>query len=293
MNTFRLDIARKDLDLRRCLTSGQVFRWTEVGDQRWVGIDGPNAYAIQQHDDGLDVQTNATLGDLRAFLRLDEPVDLAAHLSAMEPRLEPVFERLRGFRLLRPSDPVETTFCFLCTANNNLARITGMVRHLAAFGTSKHTVGGKALTQFPSLTTIAQLEEGELRAMGFGYRGRTIPRAAQQMLALGGEPWLQELATRPWEEAHDALKGIHGIGPKLADCIALYALHHTRSVPIDTHLWQAAAEHLFPEWRGASLTDRRYRAIGDALRERFGTWAGHAHLFLYFDHLERGKAKPK
>ena len=30
----------------------------------------------------------------------------------------------------------------------------------------------------------------------------------------------------------------NGIGPKVADCICLYGLHHTQAFPIDTHIEQ-------------------------------------------------------
>ena len=52
------------------------------------------------------------------------------------------------------------------------------------------------------------------------------------------------------EAMHDELVAITGIGHKLADCIGLFALWHTEAIPVDTHLWQAAVRHYFPEWQG-------------------------------------------
>ena len=74
----------------------------------------------------------------------------------------------------------------------------------------------------------------------------------------GGEQWLTRLQRTDYQDAHDELLSIKGIGPKLADCICLFALHHTEAVPVDTHLWQAAKRLYFPDWTGKSLTGLRY-----------------------------------
>lgn len=246
----------------------------------WAGFDGRFQYRVEIRSSDLRVQTDGSRDDFESFLRLDEPDNLGVHLCSLAPEMEPLVVRLPGFRLLRPSNAVETFFCFLCTPNNHLSRIGGMVRRLAEFGNG---------TQFPDLERVAEVSEAELRGMGFGYRGRTIPLAARELLARGGEGYLESLKSMPLMEARRELMDIHGVGPKLADCIALYALHHTDAVPVDTHLWQGACRVYFPEWVGSALTAKRYDEVGDKFRERFGHWAGHAHLFVYFDNLLRGR----
>lgn len=178
--------------------------------------------------------------------------------------------------MLQPSDPTETFFSFLCTANNNLKRITSMITKLADYGDQGI---------FPRVDRIAAIGEGELRAQGFGYRGATIPSAAREIVFRGGEGYLQELKQAGYKQAHQELVSIKGIGNKLADCICLYGLHYSEAVPIDTHLWQAACRVFFPQYQGKSLTDGRYHEIGDFFRDRFGDLAGWAHLYLYFDNM--------
>ena len=41
-----------------------------------------------------------------------------------------------------------------------------------------------------------------------------------------------------YEDAKEYLMQFNGIGPKVADCICLYGLHHTQAFPIDTHIEQ-------------------------------------------------------
>jgi 3-methyladenine DNA glycosylase/8-oxoguanine DNA glycosylase len=166
-----------------------------------------------------------------------------------------------------------------------------MVRKLASYGEPLAEVGGQLLTMFPTVEQIASLSEEELRAAGFGYRGRSIPIVARQILEKP-EGWLEGLRHAPYEEVHRELTGLYSVGPKLADCVALYGLNKLEAAPIDTHLWQAIGRLYKPDWQGRALTDARYREGATLMRERFGELAGLAHLFLYFDNQQTWRNKP-
>lgn len=283
INRFFLELSPQELDVGLCVSSGQVFRWDKVDGDTWVGAEGDHWYRLTGREGGVEVESNGLEEDLRSLFRLDWPTEeIRGRLLAAGPELEPFMEQLPGLRLLRPSDPVETFFCFLCTPNNNVARIRGLVRHLAAYGP---TMSGSNLNRFPTAERIAEVTEQELRANAFGYRGGTIPRIAAELIGRGGPGYLDRLRQAPYEEAHVELCSFHGIGPKLADCIALFALNHTEAVPVDTHLWQAAVRLYFPQWEGSGLTHLKYREIGSLFRDRFGDLAGWAHQYLFYENL--------
>lgn len=67
-------------------------------------------------------------------------------------------------------DPVECVFQFLCSSNNNIARIEKMVWALAGYGERLGEVGGYQFHQFPTIERLARVSEQELRDAGFGYR---------------------------------------------------------------------------------------------------------------------------
>lgn len=272
------------LSLDRCLFSGQVFRWRKI-DGGYEGVDGHHWYRII----GEVVESNATDGDFASLFRLDEGDVPVRRIVELEPRLQPHLTALSGLRLMRPSDPVEVFFSFLCSANNHLQRIMSMVQKLARYGPS--ISGLEGARGFPSSPVIAEVGEGELRAQGFGYRAATITHAAREVVARGGDEWITGLRKIGYRRAHEELTAIKGIGNKLADCICLYGLGYGEAVPIDTHLWQAATRMFFPQMRGQSLTDKRYWEIGDSLRDRFGEDAGWAHLFLYYENLLNWRAR--
>lgn len=253
-------------------------------------MDGDQWYTVGVIGDTLHVSTNGTIDQFRSLFRLDEPVeDYVRRIVACDPQMAPLVAKFPGLRVMKPSDAVEETVSFLCTANNNMARILKMVRYLAKQGATFEKLKGWAPTRFPELEEIAELPEESLRAAGFGYRAKTIPEIAQQMVRRGGRAWLESLRNTNYESAHAELLSVTGIGPKLADCISLFGLHHSEAVPVDTHLWQASVRRYFPEWQGASLTDSRYRVVGDYYREKFGRLAGWAHQYLFYDNMLHGR----
>lgn len=286
MTRFDVFVRPQELDLPLCVSCGQVFRWVET-PRGWTGVDGEHVFACERIDGGWSVATNGGEDDFRRLFRFETlQSDLEKRLIELGPELAPYIVRLPGLRLMRPSDAIEETFSFLCTPNNNLPRILAMVRGLAAYG---DPLPGFDLTRFPTIERIAAIPEDELRSKGFGYRGRTIPSLARQMLERGGGAWLWSLREAAYADARRELMSLSGIGPKLADCICLFALHHTEAAPVDTHLWQAATREYFPQWRGTALTGARYDAIGDHFRKRFGALAGWAHQYLFYDNLLRRK----
>lgn len=290
MSQFRVDVSPQDLDLPLCVRGGQVFRWQETAPGLWIGVDGPTWYKARLSPTGIEVQSNGSREDFERLFRLDQDFSaVKSRIVQAEPALGEYVAAMPGLRVMRPADVVEETFSFLCTPNNNMPRILAMVRGLATHGPK---IDGPELHRFPSLETMASLPEATLRSQGFGYRARTIPSLARQILDRGGEEWLLALRDVEYQAAYDALVSLNGIGPKLADCIALFALHHTEAVPVDTHLWQAAVRMYFPEWEGGSLTEGRYRQIGDLFRSRHRDLAGWAHQWLFYDNMLGRKGAP-
>ena len=54
-----------------------------------------------------------------------------------------------------------------------------------------------------------------------------------------------------------------GVGPKVADCVALFSLDQAGTVPVDTHVWQIACRDLDPTLSTCkSLTPAVYERVG-------------------------------
>jgi len=286
--THRYSIAvdPADLDLPLCVTCGQAFLWQQAPSGAWLGVDGNDWYRVEVGLGTLEVASSADEERFRRLFRLD--VDLAQVKRQIEeraPELAPYLARHPGLRMMRPSSATEVLFSFLCSANNHLARIMPMARKLAEYGPVLAEFEGIHLHAFPDVATIAQIDEDALRRAGFGYRGKTIPECARAILTRG-DGWLDRLAEMPFLAMREALIELPSIGPKLADCIALYGYDKQESAPIDTHLWQVGCRLYFPEWTGKAITEHRYRALADRLRSRLGELTGYAQQFMFFDNVQ-------
>lgn len=255
-------------------------------------MDGDHFFEVDIFFEGgdarYDVRSNSNRAEFNRLFTLHRDVSGELRdLVAGDKVWEPILKRQAGLRLMAPSCAVEELFSFLCTSNNHLPRILKMVGWLGERGLDRD---GGSWRRFPTLEVIAGLSELELREAGFGYRGKTIPLVAQEILRNGGVDWLTELRRGGYRAAFDMLCDLPGVGPKLADCICLFALGFGEAVPVDTHIWKMMTEHFFPEWRGTGVTEKKYRACGELLRDRFGNLAGAAHQLLFVESLKRGKS---
>ncbi|XQJ30524.1 8-oxoguanine DNA glycosylase, putative [Leishmania guyanensis] len=136
--------------------------------------------------------------------------------------------------------------------------------------------GWLSMYSFPSLEQLSAATEEKLRMLGFGYRGKYIvdtirfiqtqspQQELQDNVMLKGQmhppPHLMRqhgacyrngfystvLGHHDHHHQHqrDMLLLLPGVGRKVADCVALFALNRTHIVPVDTHMAQVAAEYL-------------------------------------------------
>lgn len=65
---------------------------------------------------------------------------------------------------------------------------------------------------------------------------------------MGGREALLQLRSRPLEEVRDVLTSLAGVGPKVADCVALFSLDQRGSIPVDTHVWQVGSHTARHRW---------------------------------------------
>ncbi|XP_026189686.1 N-glycosylase/DNA lyase-like [Cyclospora cayetanensis] len=277
-----------------CLRIGQSFCFEKVAEGIWEGLVGRRVFQIKEapdstlfrcvHDgeEALDDSKGPGAFDrqeaaLRKFFRLDVPfAKMVQKEYSLQRQLKAFLVpwwRLRhrwglprgtGLRVLG-IDPVECLFCFICSANNNIPRITLMVRRLRErFGLplakatpsrpSGDFLGNPHLTwhAFPSVASLAAASVEDLTQLGLGYRARLVNGSAIRLMELGGPSFLdrlrcqqQETQGPPYEglrKAREALLEFPGVGRKVAECVALYGLGFSAAWPIDTHLMQHSME---------------------------------------------------
>ena len=76
-----------------------------------------------------------------------------------------------------------------------------------------------------------------MRDLSFGYRANYIVESVKMIEKNGGTAWLDGLRGLPHDEVRKALTSLKGVGNKVADCIALFSLDCSGSIPVDTHVF--------------------------------------------------------
>ncbi|XP_064154455.1 N-glycosylase/DNA lyase [Anguilla rostrata] len=216
--------------------------------------------------------------------------ELYKQWGTADSHFKSIAKAFTGVRMLR-QDPTECLFSFICTSNNHISRIQGMVERLCnTLGAPLCQLDGTPYHNFPTLQALADSSvESCLRNLGFGYRARFLQQSARQIMDNHGLDWLNSLRSVPYLQARDALRSLPGVGLKVADCACLMSLDKAQAVPVDTHVWQIAQrDYRCTAGKGhKSLTDKVYRDIGDFFRQLWGPYAGWAQSVLFCSDLKK------
>ena len=118
-------------------------------------------------------ETHASLSNIiKSYFRLDMNLqNLYSDWSRKDTHFARVCEKFPGVRML-DQPPLENVFSFICSSNNNIARISQLVEKLCVhFGEVAGTVDGKVWHAFPSVEALTKEDtEQKLRDLAFGYR---------------------------------------------------------------------------------------------------------------------------
>ncbi len=282
-------------DLGLNLTMGQAFRWRAEGDW-YSGVVQGSSIKIRRTKEGVEFLSSTPEESvsilLQRYFRLDEDVEsIYCEISRDSPRVSELVKQYRGMRILR-QEPWECLISYICSAHNNIQRISGIVERLSdAFGRPIY-LDGVQRNSFPAPESLVEAGKAALDRLGLGLRRPDhIYRAAQEVEK--GSLDLSALTEMPYDEAKKRLTECPGIGPKIADCILLFSLEKAEAFPIDRWVLRALLESGLPDRthalvrqaldRKTGLSEPGYRAISQGAREYFGCYAGYANQFLFHD----------
>jgi N-glycosylase/DNA lyase len=119
--------------------------------------------------------------------------------------------------------------------------------------------------------------------MYLGSCCRYIIETAKIVSDRGGSDWLHGLKNMSRLEVRKQLLELPGVGPKVADCVALFSLDQRDAIPVDTHVKDICVRDYlstpFDESdsriiNASNMTPTIYEAVGDVFREKFQYRAG-------------------
>ena len=296
-----------ELRLEFTLPTGQSFRWKETSPGVFTGVLGRRAVILRQLDDDVAFKVLARAPDtspsedaaaIADYFNLSVSLaTLAEGWRAADPHFDRLSTALPGARMLR-QDPVECLFSFICSQNNHISRIHGMVNRLCEqYGTAlphnDDSPSPTPLYAFPTLEQLTKATEEDLRDSGFGYRARYIVGAVEELASKqeGGVDWLMALRKVSFTDACEALCTLPGVGPKVAACVALFSLDKHGAIPVDVHVWNLATTRYCTQLRGKTNNPKLHPVVQAAFTKLFGEYAGWAHNTLFIGELSSMKER--
>ena len=276
-------------DLAMTMECGQAFRWRQVSSpvlgDHFEGIVFGNLVRARQ--EGSEVLFTSEPDPpstfrpvLEDYLGLNHDLDGIYSALGEDPLLATLIERYPGLRILR-QDPWECLVSFICSANNNIKRISQNVEDISrSFGRRIAVSDGEERWAFPSPRALAAAGEQAFRDLRIGYKAEYIDKTAQ--IVARGEVDLFSLREATFHEALDAVTGLPGVADKIGNCVTLFSLDKLESFPVDVHIERAVEREYAPRFQGKPLTKKRMREWG---QDRFGPHAGYANQYLFFDDL--------
>ena len=254
------------VSLDATLGCGQAHRWRKQPDGSWQGVLGTDVVTMSSIEGGIEVTGCDDRKVILDYFRCDDDFDgIMEDISSRDAYVGELVGRCPGLRILR-QDRWECLATYLLATNANVARIGGMVESVCdTFG---RDLGGRH--SFPTPSEILDRPE-RISACRLGYRDERLVKLAERTES--GAIDLDAIAEYDYGMCTEVLCDIEGVGPKVADCVALFAFDHLEAFPVDARI--------------SKVMDLKYgvtgsyRKVADKGRELFGPYAGYAQEFLY------------
>lgn len=256
---------------------GQAFRWERQEDGSYTLVAFNRVINVSLDEEDVVIK-NTSLEDFENIWI--DYFDLKADYKSMQetfnedPIMQEAIEYGKGIRILK-QDPFETTISFIISANNRIPQIKKSIELIArTYGDSIGFYEGKEYFSFPSPQALAQVDVSELREIcRVGFRDQRIIDVSKMVAC--GDLDLNILKERNREDIKNVLITLPGIGPKIADCITLFAYNKKDSFPVDVWIKRVMEFLYFKE-------DVNKNKLAMLSREKFGPFAGLAQQYLFY-----------
>jgi N-glycosylase/DNA lyase len=280
--TNMIKILAPDFDLAKTLNSGQVFHWQKVGDA-FAGTIGDLPLHLEQQEDVLKVRCGATPQPARGtralprivahYFALDHPLAEICGSFPKDPVMSAAREFCRGLRIIR-QPKWECLATFICSSMKQVAHIRQISLALRKRFGDRRAVMDYVVYTFPTARRLAEASEKELLGCKLGYRAKNLRATA--LLVSSGEADLEGWSTLSDPELRKQLCALPGVGPKIANCVMLFAYERLRAFPIDVWIGRVLVQNYFS--RRKKMTPRRLREFSETY---FGEHGGYAQQYLF------------
>src|SRR6476620_3537693 len=275
-------IRAPDFDLEKTLNSGQVFHWQKVGDG-FVGTIGDLPVYVDHGGSALKVrfdgppkptrEPRVLPGIVERYFALDHPLAEICDSFPKDPVMNAARNFCHGLRIIR-QPKWECLATFICSSMKQVAHIRQISLALRKRFGERRTIGDQLVYTFASPRRLAQASEKELLECKLGYRAKNL-RATTRLIS-SGQADLEAWSTLSDTELRKQLCALPGVGPKIANCVMLFAYERLRAFPIDVWIERVLRQHYFSQRK--KTTSQRLRDFSETY---FGAHGGYAQQYLF------------
>ena len=275
-------IRAPDFNLEQTLNSGQVFHWEKAG-RGFVGTIGDRALCLEQCGESLKVrfggtpkparETRALPGIVTRYFALDHPLGTICDSFPKDPVMNAARDFCHGLRIIRQPQ-WECLATFICSSMKQVAHIRQISLALRERFGGQRRIDEHLAYAFPSARRLAQASEKELLECKLGYRAKNLRATAR--LVSSGQADLDAWSVLSDVELRKQLCALPGVGPKIANCVMLFAYERLRAFPIDVWIERVLRQHYFSRRR--KMTALRLHEFCETY---FGEHGGYAQQYLF------------
>ena len=244
-------ISASDLNIDKTFNCGQCFRWQKLGERSvWGGVIG-NEYiiisqfinnSVNRNELAINTVNKSTVDKVLNYL--DIYTDYTSKLIIPETDIfaNESYKEGQGIRILN-QDAWEATISFIISQRNNIPKIQSTIEKLCIlFGEPIQDQSGKTFYTFPTAKILMNADRNKLLQSGVGYRDVYIIEAARTIYNKNIDLDKLKHTDISGSQVVDILTTMYGIGPKVANCIALFGLHKLDTWPIDIWMQRVSDE---------------------------------------------------
>lgn len=279
----------KDFEPKHIFECGQAFRWSVEEDNSYTTVAYGKVINVKKENNDI-ILSNTNIDDFNNiwyhYFDLGKDYGEIKKELSKDPILKEATNFGEGIRILN-QDPFEMVISFIISANNQIPRIKKSIELISKeYGEEKTGGSFGCLSTYYSFPTPEQLSKAkpedlrEICKVGF----RDIRIVETSKIIANGELELDKIFKMSRDEGKELLMTLPGVGPKVSDCILLFAFDKDEAFPVDVWV-KRVMEHFYLK------EETNVKLIGAHGARIFGSLAGFAQQYLFYYARELGIGK--
>ena len=277
---------KDNFNLKHIFECGQCFRWNKDLDGSYVGVINNGVLKAKEQNDKIII-TGVCKENLKNvvldYFDLENDYDkIKNKLSVIDDNMKNSIKYGYGIRILH-QDIWEMLISFIISANNNIPRIKAIIEKMSSTYGEKIIFENRTYYLFPTPEQLGKASVEDLRKLGMGFRDKRVYETTKMVLK--NKINLYELENEPTDIVREKLLELPGVGPKVADCIMLFALKRYEVFPIDVWVRRVMNELYIKNIDEEKVNKKELEHLA---KEKYGDLAGLAQQYLLYWRREQG-----